>query len=167
MLDIDIQLSYCHAKLALLVQLSQTRFGAATVLNTGLFHSIKQSEMFVTDPDLGVGKFLEMWEAFVLISLDIKGAGALIKHYDILGALMRVICAAVLSRGAQNHQTLEQGRRFLSENRLSVLAILKRSAGLNNSSDGSQQSIDELAESFLLLISITGFLDVGFLPLII
>ncbi len=54
--DIDIQLSYCHSKLALLLQLSQTRFGAAAVLNSGLFHSIKESELFATDPDLGVGK---------------------------------------------------------------------------------------------------------------
>lgn len=74
---------------------------------------------------------------------------------------MRVICAAVLSRGPQNQQTIDQGRRFLSENRLSVLAILKQSAGLGNSIGVSEQIIDELAESFLLLISMTGFLDVG------
>lgn len=74
---------------------------------------------------------------------------------------MRVICAAVLSRGSQNQQTLEQGRRFLSENRLSILAVLKKSAGLGNTTGISEQSIDELAESFMLLISVTGFLDVS------
>jgi nuclear pore complex protein Nup205 len=73
---------------------------------------------------------------------------------------MRVICAAVLSRGSQNQQTLEQGRRFLSENRLSILAVLKKSAGLGNISGISEQSIDDLAESFMLLMSVTGFLDV-------
>jgi nuclear pore complex protein Nup205 len=55
--DIDMQLSYCHAKLALLLQISQTRLGAVAVLNSGLLHSIKISGLFTTDPDLGVGEF--------------------------------------------------------------------------------------------------------------
>ncbi len=52
-----MQLSYCHAKLALLLQISQTRLGAVTVLNSGLLHSIKVSGLFAVDPDLGVGGF--------------------------------------------------------------------------------------------------------------
>jgi nuclear pore complex protein Nup205 len=52
-----MQLSYCHAKLALLLQISQTRLGAVTVLNSGLLHSIKVSGLFAVDPDLGVGEF--------------------------------------------------------------------------------------------------------------
>lgn len=55
-IDVDLQLSYCNAKLALLLQIAQTRFGAATVLNAGLFHAIKESGLFVVDPDLGVGE---------------------------------------------------------------------------------------------------------------
>lgn len=51
-----MQLSYCNAKLALLLQIAQTRFGAATVLNAGLFNAIKESGLFAIDPDLGVGK---------------------------------------------------------------------------------------------------------------
>lgn len=52
-----MQLSYCHAKLAVLLQVSQTRLGAVAVLNSGLFHSVKISGLFTTDPDLGVGEF--------------------------------------------------------------------------------------------------------------
>jgi nuclear pore complex protein Nup205 len=52
-----MQLSYSHARLALLLGLSQTRFGAAAVLSAGLFHSVKESGLFAIDPDLGVGKF--------------------------------------------------------------------------------------------------------------
>lgn len=52
-----MQLSYCHARLALLLSLSRTRHGAAAVLNAGLFHSVKLSGLFATDPDLGVGKY--------------------------------------------------------------------------------------------------------------
>jgi nuclear pore complex protein Nup205 len=56
MIDIGIQLSYCHARLALLLQISQTRLGAVAVLNSGLLHSVKVSGLFATDPDLGVGE---------------------------------------------------------------------------------------------------------------
>jgi hypothetical protein len=55
--DVNIQLSYCHAKLALLLHISQTRFGAAAIFNAGLFHSVRVSELFATDPDLGVGRY--------------------------------------------------------------------------------------------------------------
>jgi nuclear pore complex protein Nup205 len=94
-----------------------------------------------------------------LTALDIDGSDAVNKHYRLLAAVMRVICAAVLSRGSQNQQTLEQGRRFLAENRLSILAVLKKSAGLGNISGISQQGIDDLADSFTLLMSVTGFLE--------
>lgn len=74
---------------------------------------------------------------------------------------MRVICAALLSRGAHNEQSLEQGRRFLTENRLSILAVLKKSAGLGTGLKVSEESINELAECFMVLINVTGFLDVS------
>jgi nuclear pore complex protein Nup205 len=77
---------------------------------------------------------------------------------------MRVICTVILSRGPQNEQTLEQGRRFLADNRLSTLAVLKKSAGLGIGADGSTKSIDELADSYMLLMSVTGFLDVSASP---
>ena len=79
---------------------------------------------------------------------------------------MRVICSALLSRGAQNEQSLEQGRRFLTENRLSILAVLKKSAGLGTGQKVSEESIDELAECFMVLINVTGFLDVSCFPLL-
>ncbi|KUJ09923.1 uncharacterized protein LY89DRAFT_689819 [Mollisia scopiformis] len=142
--DVDLQLSYCHARLGLLLGLSQTRPGAAAVLNAGLFHTTKLSGLFATDPDLGV---------------DIEGPNAMIKHYNLLTAIMRIICAAVMSRGAQNQQTLEQGRRFLSENRLSILAVLKKSAGLGGVHHQPDESIQELADVYMLLMSVTGFVE--------
>jgi nuclear pore complex protein Nup205 len=100
----------------------------------------------------------------LLTDLDIDGLDAVGKHYRLLAAIMRLICATVLSRGPQNEQTLEQGRTFLSENRLSILAVLKKSAGLGSGAELPEPSIDELAESFMLLISVTGFLDVSLHP---
>ncbi|KAG9234772.1 nucleoporin Nup186/Nup192/Nup205 [Amylocarpus encephaloides] len=141
--NLDMTLSCCKARLAVLLQISQTRFGASTVLNAGLFHSIKESSLFSTDPDLGV---------------DIAGPDALSKHYTLLVAIMRIICATLLSRGAQNQQTLEQGHKFLAENRLSILTVLKKSAGLGASVEVTEQ-IEELADAFMLLVTLTGFLE--------
>ncbi len=166
----DMQLSYCHARLALLLHISQTRFGATAILNAGLFHSIQASCLFATDPDLGVGIYFlsQLFCRVSLIELDIEGPGAIVKHYNLLAAVMRIICACILSRGIQNQQSLEQGRKFLTENRLSILAVLKKSAGLGATGGISELSIDELADSFMLLISFTGFLDVGlFLPIFV
>lgn len=93
-------------------------------------------------------------------SIDIDSADALVKYYQLLLAFMRVINTLVLSRGQQNEQTIHQAREFLTENRASTVAIFKRSARQDN---GATQAtvIDELVEAFMLLISMTEFLDVS------
>lgn len=58
---------------------------------------------------------------------------------------------------------LDLGRRFLTENRLSIMAVLKKSAGIGADAD-VYKSIEELAETYMLLMSVTGFLDVSFSP---
>jgi nuclear pore complex protein Nup205 len=73
-----------------------------------------------------------------------------------------VINAAVVSRGEQNEQTLTLGRRFLAENRLSVMTVFKRSMNIGvNESISSDGLVDDLAESYMLLITLTGFISVG------
>lgn len=66
-----------------------------------------------------------------------------------------------MSRGAQNQHTLEQGRKFLSENRLSILAVLKKSAGLGGNNQKPDESVEDLAEMYMLLMSVTGFVEVN------
>jgi nuclear pore complex protein Nup205 len=77
---------------------------------------------------------------------------------------MRVISAIILSRGSQNEQTLDLGRAFLTENKLSIVAVLKRSAGIGVRGEVTGKNIDELADSYMLLMSLTGFLDASTLP---
>jgi nuclear pore complex protein Nup205 len=74
---------------------------------------------------------------------------------------MRVINAAVISRGELNEQTLTLGRRFLGENRLSVLTVFKRSVNIGNPVAVPEDLVEELAESYVLLITLTGFIDVS------
>lgn len=50
-------LAYYESLLALLQQLAQTKSGATYVLKSGLFDSIRESQLFTADPDIGIGQF--------------------------------------------------------------------------------------------------------------
>ncbi|KAK3990244.1 nucleoporin Nup186/Nup192/Nup205 [Cladorrhinum sp. PSN332] len=160
---------YTSAKLALLLQLCQSRSGAKYVLQANLFHHLEQSGVFAADPELEINP---------------GNTKALEKHYGLLVALARIIGAAVLARGAHN---VLQGRKFLTQHRMLVVHTLKRSAGIGTVGNGAQEGgkgstisainnrynagqqreaqwmleerIEELAEAFMLLISATGFLE--------
>lgn len=96
-----------------------------------------------------------------LINTGIGSSEAVKTHYALLLAAMRVINAAVVSRGEQNEQTLTLGRRFLAENRLSVLTVFKRSMNIGAPAAVSNELVDELAASYVLLIALTGFINVS------
>ena len=154
---------YAHAKLALLLQLCQTREGAKFVLQANLFRALEASKVFAADPEL---------------EIDSRNTAALEKHYSLLVALARIVGAAVLVRGAHN---IPQGRRFLTQHRTLVVHTLKRSAGIGSvgnaapvSREGTtgkteaekararlEERIEELAEAFMLLITATKFLEVS------
>ncbi|KAK4143669.1 nucleoporin Nup186/Nup192/Nup205 [Dichotomopilus funicola] len=168
---------YLTAKLALLLQIAQTRHGAKYILQANLFRALELAGVFAADPELQV---------------DAGNIRALEKHYTLLVALARIVGAAVLARGAHN---IVQGRRFLTQHRMLVVHVLKRSAGIgmvggqgqgqghghgqgngygdslltsrsgrNTAADVEAQAaleerVEELAEAFMLLIAATGFLE--------
>ncbi|KAK0621490.1 nucleoporin Nup186/Nup192/Nup205 [Bombardia bombarda] len=172
---------YVGAKLALLLQLCQTRAGAKFVLQANLFRALELSGVFAADPEL---------------EIDARNTRALEKHYGLLVSLARIVGAAVLARGSHN---VVQGRRFLTQNRTLVVHTLKRSAGIGTVGNGGgggggggggwyggslggssrfgatgggggggddseaqlalEERIEELAEAFMLLITATGFLE--------
>ncbi|RYP41467.1 hypothetical protein DL767_000972 [Monosporascus sp. MG133] len=133
------------AKLALLLQLCQTRDGAKNVLHANLFRAIDQSGLFSVDPEL---------------QADSASPRALEKHYTLLVKVTRIIGAAIVSRGSHN---MLQGRRFLTEHRMLVMHVLKRSAGIGGGGakmdKGLLDRINELAEAFMVIITATGFLE--------
>lgn len=166
---------YARAKLALLLQLCQTRAGAKFVLQANLFRALELSGVFAADPEL---------------EIDARNTSALEKHYSLLVSLARIVGAAVLSRGSHN---ILQGRRFLQQHRMLLVHTLKRSAGIGTVGNGPagagtvngrstfggkdsilvgardveaqaklEDRIEELAEAFMLLITATGFLEVCF-----
>ncbi|OTA80434.1 hypothetical protein M434DRAFT_401761 [Hypoxylon sp. CO27-5] len=139
------QQNYLNAKLALLLQLCQTREGAKNVLHANLFRAIEQSGLFSVDPELQV---------------DSSDTNALEKHYTLLVKVARIIGAAIVSRGSHN---VLQGRRFLTEHRMLVMHVLKRSAGIGFSGGKTDallsERVSELAEAFMVLITATGFIE--------
>ncbi|KAL8821845.1 MAG: hypothetical protein Q9223_000203 [Gallowayella weberi] len=147
--DIPVLLTNYNTKLALLLTLSQTRPGATHVLNAGLFQTIRNSGLFSVDPDLGI---------------EIDNPNALAKYYTLLLAVIRVIAAVLMSRGAQNTQTIEHTKQFLVENRALVVAVFKRQLGVGSATESSEKEgmtgdVDELVEMLVLLMTGTGFLD--------
>ncbi|KAL8700464.1 MAG: hypothetical protein Q9224_000954 [Gallowayella concinna] len=175
--DIPLLLTNYKTKLALLLTLSQTRAGATHVINAGLFPTIRDSGLFSVDPDLGIGTLLfgphcsssspcaaPTNKAIALEDIAIDNANALAKYYSLLLAVIRVVAAVLMSRGAQNTQTIEHTKQFLAENRALVVAMFKRQVGVGSTAVSREREemmgeVDELVELFVLLMTGTGFLD--------
>lgn len=101
-----------------------------------------------------------------LILAEFDNPEALSKYYKLLASVLRVIASVVLSRGPQNQQTIEQARLFMRENRASMVGIFKRQARIGATMTGdATRVVDELVELFVLLISMTDFLEVSGLHL--
>ena len=93
---------------------------------------------------------------------EIDNPEALAKYYRLILSITRLITSVVLSRGPQNEQTIESARVFLTENRPLVVSMFKRQARIGGVSfDDAGVDIEELVELFILLIAMTGFLDVS------
>ncbi|KAJ4324891.1 hypothetical protein N0V84_003727 [Fusarium piperis] len=137
------QENYQNARLALLLELSQTRSGAKYILHSNLFRALELSGLFAADPEL---------------QINTANPHALEQHYDLLAQVVRIIGAALVSRGSHN---VVQGRRFLSEHRMLVTHSLKRSAGIGsgNADDGLDSKIEDLAEGLMVIIAATRFLE--------
>ncbi|KAK4106052.1 hypothetical protein N658DRAFT_415457 [Parathielavia hyrcaniae] len=117
---------YINAKLALLLQIAQTRPGAKYVLQANMFHALELSGVFAADPELLLVNHSNNNNSRSP-PININNTRALERHYALLVALARIIGAAVLARGAHN---VVQGRRFLTQHRMLVVHTLKRSAGI-------------------------------------
>ncbi|KAH7067601.1 nucleoporin Nup186/Nup192/Nup205 [Paraphoma chrysanthemicola] len=143
--QISALLSYYDAVLALLLRICQSRLGAAYVLNAGLFLSIRDSQIFSVDPDIG---------------LEFDDPKALKKYYKLMLSVLRVINAAVIARGRQNDQTVFQAREFLKENRHSMVAIFKRSVNVGAGQYAeAQHDLVDLVDCWTVLVDVTGFLQ--------
>ena len=146
--DLPTTLSYFHTSLALLLNLCRTTDGSQLILNSGFFASVTESQLFSTDPDVG---------------LDIDNPTALHHFYRLLSSVLRVIVAVVAARGPSNASTVQQAKTFLTQNRFSMQAVFKRASRVSHIKGAAQQQEDaeDVAEQFARLIVLTGFLEVS------
>ena len=89
---------------------------------------------------------------------------ALVRFHELLLALLRVVIAVVMTRGHQNEYTIDQARGFLIEYRPLIVATFKRQAnigGLKIDDETNIRLLDEVVDCFVLLISLTDFLEVS------
>ncbi|PHH90693.1 hypothetical protein CDD83_2914 [Cordyceps sp. RAO-2017] len=137
------QQNYQDARLALLLEMAQSRAGAKYILYANIFRVLETSGLFTADPEL---------------QSDSSKPRALEQHYDLLAKVVRVIAAALLSRG--NHNTA-QGRKFLTDHRLLVAHTLKRSAGIGagHATEALEERVGDLADALMVVIAATGFLE--------
>ena len=74
----------------------------------------------------------------------------------------------MISRGPQNEQTINQARGFLTGYRPLMVAVFKRQANVGGLSSGmidTNRLLVDLAELFVLLISLSGFMEVSAIKL--
>ncbi|PWW71808.1 hypothetical protein C7212DRAFT_302801 [Tuber magnatum] len=142
--DIDYLMRSFKATTGFLVRVSQTRIGSGYVINAGLFQALRESHLFAADPDLGVG---------------INSPTALRKYYDLLQDAMRVVTCAILSKGPQNQTAIKLGRQFITENRNVMMTVFKRHAGIGGQRVDDIGDLGELVALFVLLISVTSFIE--------
>ena len=144
--DLQTVLASIHTSLALLLRLSQDSDGAAAVLDAGIFSSIRDSQLFATDPDIG---------------LEIDDPEALEVFYRLLVAVLRIVNSIVLVKGPRNKQITGQGRNFLTENRQCMQSVFKTANRSEKMSAKNRQSLEELVDYFTVLIAATDFLGVS------
>ncbi|TKA78674.1 hypothetical protein B0A55_04507 [Friedmanniomyces simplex] len=142
--ELRTTLAYFHTALSLLLRICSTADGTQLVLNSGFFSAITDSRLFSTDPDIG---------------LDIDNAAALREFYKLLSAILRVVTATVVSRGASNAATLQQAKCFLQQNRFSIMAIFKRTSAVQKTSGPPEREALSVAEETTRLMLVTGFLE--------
>lgn len=131
-----------------LIRISQSRSGAAQVINSGLFQALRECRLFSLDPDLG---------------LQLEQPLNLQCYYELLLEIMRVVVSCILSRGPQNRQAIDSVKLFLLDNRNLALTIFKRHAGIGGAKglEGAGD-LKTLVDMFVLLYSLTEFIDVSF-----
>ena len=96
--------------------------------------------------------------------LEMDNPEAVQEYHQLLLSVLRIITGIVISCGQQNSQAMEQARAFLIEYRPLMVATFKRQAnigGLRNEDVDEYRPLDEVVEYFVLLTTLTEFLQVG------
>lgn len=95
------------------------------------------------------------------MNAEFDDSDALRKYFELMLSMTRIINAVVISRGQLNDQVKLHARKFLKENRQTIVAIFKRYAKVGGLQVDSGTDLESLVDNFTLLISACGFIDVS------
>jgi nuclear pore complex protein Nup205 len=95
-----------------------------------------------------------------LTFLEMDNPEAHRKFFDLMLSVLRIVNAVVLNY--RTDQTISSSLEFLTENRQSVVGILKRFARVGGINADGGIDLSDLVDNLSLLISATDFLAVSF-----
>ena len=143
----------------LLLQFSRTRDGAGALLEAGLVQATRDSQLFRTDPDLGIPLSSPSDNA-TSTTYATDSTSALHTYYALLSSTIRVLLSTFLSRGAQNEQIQYLARTFLTDYRPNMVGVFKKFAGVNGKVDERiRPLVGETVRCYTGLVTLSGFVD--------
>lgn len=162
--DVPAMLVQFEARLSLLLQVSNSQFGAGQVLEAGLLQAINESGLFIVDIDVGLGQsYLRQCPSFYSdMILDIDDPTAIKRYHELIASVLRLVVAALIARGAQNEQHRLQIRHFLKDHRTNIVGMFKRHASIGSKANPEMQEIlDSIIKSYSALMAMTDFIEVS------
>lgn len=162
-------------RLTTLLQVSRSKAGAAALLESNLFQTLRESRLFGADPDLGFD--LTNTSSFSLSrsSLNRPNSNTSIKtalhtYFTLLSYLLRLLLSTFLSYGTENQRIVALVRTFLSEYRGNMVGVFKRAAGIQGAFSATapaaavggrdlEKLIDDCLKSYTGLAVASGFLE--------
>ncbi|KAK9459674.1 nucleoporin Nup186/Nup192/Nup205 [Lipomyces oligophaga] len=133
------------AVMAFLIELAQSRAGAAEIIQTGLFRIIRQIKFLSIDPEVGIftfgarqasGKTSSTMGTMIASSFwpttgSSASGGSKNVFYELAAPTLRLLVCCVLSMGQGNLAVLKQVRETMSEKVLLMRYVLRRIVGLD------------------------------------
>ncbi|KAK9371104.1 nucleoporin Nup186/Nup192/Nup205 [Lipomyces kononenkoae] len=160
------------AGLTFLIELAQSRTGAAQIIQSGLFTVLQNSKFLSIDPDVGIFAYTSSSAGvtpeagshrFWPISSTSGGAGRNV-YFELVVPTMRLLTCCVLSMGQRNLGVLRLVKGVLSKRILLVRAVLRRVVGRDiggerTGGDDDEAVVAEAGKLLVLLSSLTRALE--------
>ncbi|KAJ8102331.1 nucleoporin Nup186/Nup192/Nup205 [Lipomyces tetrasporus] len=156
--------------LVFLIELAQSRAGAAQIIQSGLFTVIQNAKFLSIDPDVGIFAYAsssatatpEAGSAWFWPASSVTGPGRNV-FFELVAPTMRLLTCCVLSMGQRNLGVLRLVKDVLSKRILLVRAVLRRVVGQDISSekvsDDEDAAVTEAGRLVVLVSTLTGVLD--------
>ncbi|ANB11060.1 Nup192p [Sugiyamaella lignohabitans] len=153
--ELFFELKVFNATLCFLLQVARTRSGASQLIQSGLFDILDGCQFLNIDLDVGIEISSPIDHRAGAVS-DLK-----ISFYEILVPVFQILCAVLLSMGAENEPVITRVRRFLEGHQQLVVAIMKKdmlqSSRPPSGDESSEVGLDDLVKLTVLLVSLTEF----------